>query len=161
MFEALFRYGTSFGDSSRISHPPAQEIRPLSSGRGPVERGEEVGIIHRALSTAPLRKLERKAETIQYLDCQPEHNNKDTNLGICDVIGEYGKSASGDLSKRRVAKAELLDQESVVTEQVGCALCARKRSNWIRLLIVGVMLWDRSIEDGMDEPNFRQQGLGA
>ena len=100
------------------------------------------------MSTAPLRKLERKAETIQHLDCQPENNNKDTNLGICDVIGEYGKSASGDLCKRRVAKAELLDQESVVTEQVGCALCARKRSDWICLSIVGVMLWIDRLRTG-------------
>ena len=52
--------GTLLEGGLKISQPPAQDARPFNRGDSPVQRGEEVGVVHRTLNTVPLRKLKRK-----------------------------------------------------------------------------------------------------
>jgi hypothetical protein len=83
---------------------------------------------------------------------QSAKNN--TNRGICEVISHNAKSARRDLSERRVAEPELLNQESIVTEQGGSVLCTRKRSDWVSLGIGAVRLLDGLVRGGMHIRRF-------
>ena len=56
-----------------------------------------------------------------------------TDRRVRDVINHYTKSASRGLSERRVSVPELLDQESIFTENVGCILRAHERGDRIGL----------------------------
>ena len=64
----------------------------------------------------------------------------DTNRGVFKVIGHDTHGARRDLSERRVAKPELLDQEGVVAEQAGGVSCTRERRDRVKLGIVAVRL---------------------
>lgn len=57
----------------------------------------------------------------------------DTNRRVRKIINHHAHSASRGLSEGRVTETKLLDQESVVTKQVGGPLRARERGDRIGL----------------------------
>jgi hypothetical protein len=119
------------------------EIRLFGNGRVSPQGGEEIGRVHRTLNAASLRKL----KTVKPIntDVQPASRENDTNRGVCEVIADDAQSARRDLSERRVAEAELLDQESIVTEQSGGVLRARERCDRVSLGIGMVRLYNETI----------------
>ena len=119
-----------------LLQPPTQEIRPFSRGRSSVQDGEKISIVDRALSTASFWEL-IIMKSIS-MNAQPEYIGNNTNLGVCDVIEHDAQGASRILSEARVAEAHLLDQESIVTEDVGGILRVHERGDRVSLGIVVV-----------------------
>jgi hypothetical protein len=79
----------------------------------------------------------------------------DTNRGVCEVVGHDAQCAGRDLSDRRVAERELLDQESVVTEQAGGVLGTRERRDRVSLGIAAVRLWNNLVQGGVHARCFQ------
>ena len=118
----------------KTSQPPAQESRPLSSGRSSVQNGEEIGIVDRALNAASLRKLRRPFST----NGRSERGNSDTNRIVHIVICHDAKCARGGLSEGRVAETKLLNKEGTIAKEVRRLLRAGEWGNWVGLGIVQV-----------------------
>ena len=69
-----------------------------------------------------------------------------TDLGVCEVIEHDAQSARRILSETRVTEAELLDQESVITEDVGGIFCVHEWCDRVSLKIVVVRLWSGLVQ---------------
>ena len=61
-----------------------------------------------------------------------------TNGRVRDVFNHHSQSASRELSEGRVTEANLLEQESIVPEYVGCPFRTHERGDRIGLGIVEV-----------------------
>jgi hypothetical protein len=78
-----------------------------------------------------------------------------TNRGVCEVVDHDAQCARRDLSERRVAERELLNQESIVAEQAGSVLGTREWRNRVGLGIAAVRLWDNLVQGGMHARSFQ------
>ena len=123
--------------------PSAQEFRPVGNSRISAKGGEKIGIIDCALSAASGWELE-VMEPIS-TNAQPVYTRNNTDRGVYDIIDHDANSATRVLSETRVTEAQLLDQESIVTEQVGSILCAHERRDRVSLRTIVVRLWDNIV----------------
>lgn len=150
---------SSLEGSLKTSKPPAQKARPFNSGRSSAQRGEKVGIVHRALNATPLWKLKRFSENHHSVTgARALRNSSNTNRRIRKVVGHDSKSASRGLSEGRVTEAKLFNKECIVAQEVGRLLRIGERGDRVSLRIIRVRQINRA-GDGMHEPCFRLSEL--